>query len=48
MASLQRTKRRKTLKVEKPLHMSPVNNRKSTRGRVVQIDPDTGRKIIHR
>lgn len=32
----------------KPLHMSPNNNRKSTRGRVVQTNPETGRQIRHR
>lgn len=47
MASLMRTMKRQTLKVEQPFHFNPKNNRKRTRGRVVQVDPKTGRQIVH-
>jgi len=41
--------RRKAVKMkEKPQHLSPSNNRKSTLGRLVQTDPKTGRQIRHR
>jgi hypothetical protein len=47
MSSLHRSMKRKTYKVESPLHMSPTNNRKRTRGRNVQVLPN-GRQIRHR
>ena len=31
----------------KPMHMSPTNNRKRTLGRIVQVDPESGRQIRH-
>lgn len=31
----------------KPSHMSPTNNRKRTAGRIVQVDPTSGRQIRH-
>ena len=47
MASLLRTLRRGNIGApEKKHHLSPRNNRKSTRGRVVQITPD-GKRIVH-
>lgn len=33
---------------EKLFHLNPVNNRKATRGRLIQVDPKTGRQIRHR
>ena len=47
MSSIVRSNSKRQAAMAKPLHLSPRNNRKSTRGRHVQVDPETGRQIRH-
>lgn len=47
MSSIIRSNSKRQLQKAKPLHMSPMNNRKRTAGRIVQVDSKTGRQIRH-
>ncbi|KKM63501.1 hypothetical protein LCGC14_1510870 [marine sediment metagenome] len=47
MSSIVRTNMKRFFGKEKKLHLNPTNNRKTTRGRVVQHDLTTGHKITH-
>ena len=47
MSSIVRSNSKRQLQKAKPMHMSPTNNRKRTNGRIVQVDPESGRQIRH-
>ena len=47
MSSIARTNIKRFFRPNKGLILNPQNNRKRTRGRIVQVDPKTGKKITH-